>query len=51
MRGESILNNIVSDDRGDNILYFNIDDREKMQDATETGNEKDGVDCEEKQRK
>ena len=35
---------MVSDDREDNIFYFNIQDREKMKDAAETGTEKGGVD-------
>ena len=40
-RGIYILNNIISDDRGDNILYFNIGDREKIRDVTKKGKEKD----------
>ena len=42
MRGEYILNNIISDDREDNIFYFNIEDREKIKDAAEMGTEKGG---------
>ena len=42
-----IINNIINDDREDNIFYFNIEDREKIKYVAETGTEKGGVDHEE----
>ena len=43
MRGEYVLNNIVSDDKGDTIIYFNVSDREKVksdEDRTQDGGKK-----------